>query len=332
MIWYNKQEIAYRYFFPYHREERRGGLAMTNMRDFFITMTNIGTERSENMAKITLPLMEVNENTLKKWIPERKRHSHKGDYGKILILGGAVGYTGAPALAARAAARSGAGLIFVGVPQSIYTVVASKLDEPMVFPLPDEDGKLSVGAIGEILSRLSACDACLIGCGLGKSEGTYEVVKAVLENAQCPVVLDADGINVMQGHIDILRKAKDLILTPHDGEFMRMGELTENRLHSVKKLHRQTQATVLLKGCRTLICGIEGCFINRCGNPGMARGGSGDALAGIIVSLLGQGLSATKAAALGAYLHGQAGDLCAKMYSERTMLPSDMIEALRHIF
>lgn len=284
------------------------------------------------MAKMTLPLMQVTEQTARKWLPERRRHSHKGDYGKILILGGAVGYTGAPALAAKAAARSGAGLIFVGVPQSIYEIVASKLDEPMVFPLPDEDGKLSENAMTEILQRLSLCDACLIGCGLGKSEGTYRVVKAVLENARCPVVLDADGINVMQGHIDVLRKAKDLIVTPHDGEFARLGELTENRLRSVKELRKLTGATVLLKGYRTLICGKEGCFINRCGNPGMARGGSGDALAGIIVSLLGQGLSATKAAALGAYLHGQAGDLCARMYSEQTMLPSDMIEALRHIF
>lgn len=284
------------------------------------------------MAKMTLPLMQVTEQTARKWLPERRRHSHKGDYGKILILGGAVGYTGAPALAAKAAARSGAGLIFVGVPQSIYEIVASKLDEPMVFPLPDEDGKLSENAMTEILQRLSLCDACLIGCGLGKSEGTYRVVKAVLENARCPVVLDADGINVMQGHIDVLRKAKDLIVTPHDGEFARLSELTENRLRSVKELRKLTGATVLLKGYRTLICGKEGCFINRCGNPGMARGGSGDALAGIIVSLLGQGLSATKAAALGAYLHGQAGDLCARMYSEQTMLPSDMIEALRHIF
>ena len=276
--------------------------------------------------------MEVSRNTVKKWLPERKRRSHKGDYGKILILGGAVGYTGAPILAAQAAARSGSGLIFVGVPQSIYPIVASKLTEPMVFPLPDADGKLSGDAIDEILGRLSACDACLIGCGLGKSTGTFEVVKTVLENAQCPVVLDADGINVMQGHIDVLRRAEDLILTPHDGEFMRLGELTETRLQSVKKLHEATGATVLLKGYRTLVCGREGCFINRCGNPGMARGGSGDALAGMIVSLLGQGLSATKAAALGAYLHGQAGDLCARMYSERTMLPSDMIDALRHIF
>ncbi len=284
------------------------------------------------MAKITIPLLEVDRNLQHKWLKKRENHTHKGNYGKILLICGAVGYTGAPALAAMAAARSGAGLIFVGVPQSVYPIVASKLNEPMVFPLPQADGKLSKEAIPEILERLSACDACLIGCGSGKSEGTFEVVKAVLENANCPVVLDADGINVMQGHIDILRSAKELILTPHDGEFLRLGgELSGSRLADVKRLREQTGATVLLKGYRTLICGKEGCFINRCGNPGMARGGSGDVLSGIIVSLLGQGLSATKAAALGAYLHGRAGDLCAETIGEYAMLPTDLIEALRYI-
>ncbi|MBE6985758.1 MAG: NAD(P)H-hydrate dehydratase [Ruminococcaceae bacterium] len=284
------------------------------------------------MAKIALPLLEIRKETVKKWLPKRKNHTHKGDYGKILLLCGSVGFTGAAALAAMGAARSGAGLIFVGVPQSVYPIVAGKLTEPMVFPLPDQDGKLSQEAIAEILERLAACDACLIGCGLGKSEGTYQVTKAVLEHADCPVVLDADGINVMQGHIDVLRRAKNLILTPHDGEFLRLGgEFGCNRLAAVQKLHCATGATVLLKGYRTLICGKEGCFINRCGNPGMARGGSGDVLAGIITSLLGQGLSATKAAALGAYLHGQAGDVCAELLGEHAMLPTDMIEALRYI-
>ncbi len=285
------------------------------------------------MAKIIVPLIEINRNTLRRWLPKRKQNTHKGDYGKILLLCGSVGYTGAAELATKAAARTGAGLIFLGVPQSIYPIMAGKLTEPMVFPLPDEDGRLSVQSIPEIIQRLSACDACLIGCGLGKSEGTYAVVRAVLENAQCPVVLDADGINVLQGHIDVLRSAAcPIVLTPHDGEFLRLGgDLSVGRMTAVKQLHRQTAATVLLKGYRTLVYGNEGCFINRCGNPGMATGGSGDVLAGIIVSLLGQGLSATRAAALGAYLHGKAGDLCKARSNEYSLLPSDMIEALRDI-
>ena len=176
------------------------------------------------MTTVKLPLLKLNREIQQRWLPKREKESHKGDYGKILLLCGSVGYTGAAALAAKAAARTGAGLIFVGTPQSVYPIVAGKLTEPMVFPLPDEDGKLSAQAIPMILERLAKCDACLIGCGLGKSEGICEIVKAVLENAQCPVLLDADGINVLQGHIDVLRSAAcPIVLTPHDGEFVRLG-------------------------------------------------------------------------------------------------------------
>lgn len=282
------------------------------------------------MASVSVPLLEIHHEDIRKWLPRRKADTHKGDYGKILLLCGAEGYTGAPAMAAEAAARTGAGLIFVGVPESIYPIVAGKLTEPVVFPLPDENGMLSEAAIPEILRRLEKCDACLAGCGMGKSEGTTQVVRALLENAHCPLVLDADGINVLEAHIDLLRSAASpVIITPHEGEFLRLGgDLKDGRLAAAKKMHRETGATVLLKGHRTLICGKEACYINRCGNPGMATGGSGDVLAGIIVSLLGQGLSPVRAAALGAYIHGKAGDLCRDLYGEYSMLPTDMIEAL----
>ncbi len=277
------------------------------------------------MAKV---LLQLNQNAVRHWLPRRAREGHKGDFGKILLLCGSVGFTGAAELAAKAAVRSGAGLVFVGVPQSVYPIVAVKLTEPMVFPLPDENGMFSKDAIPEILRRLSRCDACLIGCGMGQSEGTFAVVKAVLENASCPVVLDADGINVLRGHIDVLRGAAcPVVLTPHEGEFLRLGGDVSDRLHGARKLHHEIGATIVLKGHRTLICG-ERCFVNCCGNPGMATGGSGDVLAGIIVSLLGQGLSANHAGALGAWLHGMAGDLCAQEIGEYGMLPSDIIEAL----
>lgn len=280
--------------------------------------------------KISIPLKTVDRAALRRWLPPRPKTAHKGDFGKILLLCGAVGYTGAPVLAARAAVRTGAGLVFVGVPQSVYPIVAGKLTEPMVFPLPDRDGMLSEAAIPAILERLKTCDACLIGCGLGRSAGTFAVVKAVLENARCPLVVDADGINVLAGHIDVLRGAAcPVILTPHDGEFRRLGgDLTVSRPSAALRLHRETGATVLLKGHRTVICGAEGCYVNRCGNPGMATGGSGDVLAGVIVSLLGQGLSPTHAAAVGAWLHGTAGDFCARCIGECGMLPSDIIDVL----
>lgn len=283
--------------------------------------------------KITLPLLQVNQATLKRWLPKRRENTHKGDYGKILLLCGSVGFTGAAELAAKAAARCGSGLIYVGVPESVYPIVAGKLTEPMVFPLAAKDGKFSADACDEILQRLQKCDACLIGCGMGKSDDTFEIVKSVLMNATCPVVLDADGINVLQGHIDVLCNAAcPVILTPHDGEFLRLGgDLSQNRFTAARELQRKTNTTVLLKGHRTIVCGKEGCFINRCGNAGMATGGSGDVLAGIIVSLLGQGLSPAKAAALGAYIHGKSGDYCAKKFGEYSLLPSDMIEALHTV-
>ena len=155
-------------------------------------------------------------------------------------------------------------------------------------------------------------------------------MQAVLEHAACPVVLDADGINVLDGHIDLLRGAAcPVILTPHEGEFLRLGGgLDGGRASGAVDLYRRTGATVLLKGHRTLICGDGGLYRNRCGNPGMATGGSGDVLAGIVVSLLGQGLNPTQAAAAAAWLHGTAGDLCAREIGQYGMLPTDLIKRL----
>ena len=280
------------------------------------------------MKQVKLPLLQVNASHISRWIPKRAPHSHKGDYGRVLLLCGAEGYTGAPVLAARAAARTGAGLIYLGVPRAVYPIVAGNLTEPVVFPLPDRNGMLCEEAIPEILRRLEGMDACLIGCGLGQCGGVRAVVRQVLTRATCPVILDADGINVLSGHMNIVRDAVcPVILTPHEGEFLRIGGDLTSRLEGVKKLSSELGATVLLKGHETLICG-RGCYKNTSGNPGMATGGSGDVLAGIVLALLGQGLPPTKAAALGAWIHGTAGDLCAISYGQMGMLPSDLVEML----
>lgn len=263
-------------------------------------------------------------------LPDRDPWAHKGRFGKLLLLCGSRGFTGAAALAARAALRAGAGLAFLGVPESIYAIEAVKLDEPIVFPLPDADGKLSEDAVPEILNRLPGMDAVLIGPGLGQSEGVLAVVSTVLGNFCGPVVVDADGINVLSAHTDLLRgRAHPTILTPHDVEFARLGGLiTEDRAASAAALARDLKCTVLLKGHETVITDGSRCFINHTGNPGMAVGGSGDVLAGIIVSLLGQGITPLEAAACGAWLHGAAGDQCANERGQYGMLPSDMVEAL----
>ncbi len=263
-------------------------------------------------------------------LPDRDPWGHKGCFGKILLLCGSRGFTGAAYLAAMGALRSGAGLVFLGVPESIYAIEAVKLNEPVVLPLPDRDGKLSREAIPEILRRLPNMDAVLIGPGLGQSADTLEVVKAVLQNAACPVVLDADGINVIAAHKDILRgRMYPTILTPHDGEFARIGGVPgRDRMAAAGCLAHDLGCIVLLKGHETCIADGERCYLNQTGNPGMAVGGSGDLLAGIIVSLLGQHLAPLEAAAVAAWLHGAAGDICAGELGQYGMLPGDMLKVL----
>lgn len=277
-----------------------------------------------------MEIRELNHESVLSLLPDRDPWGHKGTFGKVLLLCGSRGFTGAAYLAAMGALRIGAGLVFLGVPESIYAIEAVKLNEPVVFPLPDREGKLSQEAIPEIMARLPQMDGVLIGCGLGQSEGTLAVVKAVLEYAACPVVVDADGINVLSRHKDILRgRAYPTILTPHDGEFARIGEcLTEDRMASAVALANDLNAIVLLKGHRTCITDGRRGYVNLTGNPGMAVGGSGDVLAGMIVSLAGQGLAPLEAAACGAWLHGAAGDICAGELGQYAMLPTDILKAL----
>lgn len=272
----------------------------------------------------------LNHSEVLKRLPDRDPWGHKGSFGKILLLCGSRGFTGAAYLAAMGALRSGAGLTFLGVPESVYAIEAVKLNEPVVFPLPDADGKLSQDAIPEILDRLPNMDAVLIGCGLGQSEGTDAVLKAVLQNAECSVVVDADGINLLSRHKDLVRGRKaPTILTPHDGEFIRLGgDIGEDRMASAKALAQDLGGVMLLKGHETCITDGAAAYLNRTGNPGMAVGGSGDVLAGIIVSLLGQGIEPLEAAAMGAWLHGAAGDLCEQELGQYGMLPTDMLRTL----
>lgn len=263
-------------------------------------------------------------------LPDRSPWSHKGNYGKILLLCGSQGFTGAAYLAAMGALRTGAGLVFLGVPESIYAIEAVKLNEAIVFPLPEDSGKLSVAALPQILDRLSRMDAVLIGCGLGQSPEVEKVVCSVLEQAQCPVVVDADGINVLSWHMDILRGRKyPTVLTPHDGEFCRLGGiLSQDRMDCAAEYARAWNSIVVLKGHVSCITdGITG-YRNHTGNPGMAVGGSGDLLAGMTVSLLGQGIPPLEAAACAAWLHGAAGDLCAEELGQYAMLPTDMLGTL----
>lgn len=275
-------------------------------------------------------IRRLNHELVLSLLPDRNPWGHKGNFGKLLLLCGSRGYTGAAFFASMGALRAGAGLVFLGVPESIYGIEAVKLNEPVIFPLPDAGGRLSADAVPEILTRLPQMDAVLVGPGLGQSEGTLAVVRAVLEKAECPVVVDADGINVLSAHRDLLRGRKlPTILTPHDGEFARLGGVIgEDRMAAAAALAEELGCVVLLKGHETCITdGTDG-YLNPTGNPGMAVGGSGDVLAGVITALLGAGLSPLEAAACGAWLHGAAGDRCAAELGQYGMLPTDMLSAL----
>ena len=274
--------------------------------------------------------MELNHERVLSILPDRDPAAHKGDFGRILLLCGSRGYTGAAYLAAMGALRSGAGLVFLGVPECIYQIEAIKLNEAIVFPLPDKGGKLSHRAIPEILERLPKMDAVLIGPGLGQSEEVLAVVDMVLKTAQCPVVLDADGINVIAAHKDILRgRTAPTILTPHAGEFARLGGNADgDRQSAAEEMAKDLGCILLLKGRGTVITDGSTTYINPTGNPGMAVGGSGDVLSGIITALLGQGIAPLEAAACGAWLHGAAGDICAGELGQYGMLPTDMVAVL----
>ena len=263
-------------------------------------------------------------------LPDRDPDGHKGTFGKILLICGSRGYTGAAALAAMGALRSGAGLVYLAVPESIYTIEATKLTEPVILPMADRGGMLSADADQTLLPLIAKMDAILIGPGIGIGEGTRSILQIVLREAKCPVVVDADGITLLAAHKDILRgRSCPVIVTPHDGEFIRMaGSLDPDRVTAAMSLAREEGITVLLKGKGTLVTDGITCYRNPTGNPGMAVGGSGDLLAGILTAFLGQRIEPLEAAACAAWVHGAAGDLCAQELGQYAMLPSDMLTKL----
>ena len=262
-------------------------------------------------------------------LPVRRRESHKGDYGRVLLLCGSEGLTGAARLAAKGALRTGSGLVYLGVPEKIYPIIAAGAGSEIVFPLPcDEEGRLCMASLPAITARLENMDAVLLGPGLGRSEELTRLVQAVLLRCRAPLVLDADGINAVAGHIDVLRGcACPVVLTPHDGEFLRLGgdPKADDRTREAMRLASRSHAVVLLKGSRTVITDGLNTYVNHTGNPGLGTGGSGDVLAGMIVSLLGQHIMPLEAAAAAAWLHGAAADLAARELGEYGMVPEDLL-------
>ena len=267
------------------------------------------------------------------FLPKRRPNTHKGDYGRLLIIGGSVGYTGAPTLCARAAVRSGAGLVYLGVPEDIYAITAVKNDEAMPFPLACADGRLSHAALDVVLERLAACDVCVIGPGLGRSDALTKLVQRVALESKIPVVADADALFALAQGVSVLDRAHaPVILTPHEGEFRRLsGACTGDRAAEASEFAAEHGCTVVRKGPETVCAFPDGDTVRmRVGNPGMAKGGSGDVLAGIIGAFVCQ-LPLKNAVRTAVWVHGAAGDRCAERFGEYAMTPSDLIEALPEV-
>ena len=279
----------------------------------------------------------------KEWVasrlPRREADSHKGTYGTLLTVCGSYGMAGAALLCARGALRSGVGLLRAAVPQSLYPLLLDAIPEAVFSPVSDQEGCFSADATAALSRMLTTADGVVVGCGMGRGEGQTAVVRAILRHSAVPVVLDADGINAVSLHILVEEAGSaPLILTPHPGEMARLMGLTTQQVQAdrtgvAQRLAQQVNGVVVLKGHRTIIASPDGKTAeNPTGNPGMATGGSGDVLAGIIGSLVAQGMTPYDAAVCGVYLHGAAGDAAAKRYSQRGMLPSDMIEELGSLF
>ncbi len=268
-------------------------------------------------------------------LPARKLDGHKGDFGKLLVLGGSVGYTGAPYLAASAAEHSGCGLVYLGVPESIWTVEAAKCAGAMPFPLPEVDGRLCPASLDAMQDKVKGCDVIALGPGLGRGKETEKFVHALLWQARQPMVLDADGLNALQGCPERLddRRGCVTVITPHDGEFARLSGRTLEELASRSRADYACEfaekygCCVVLKGHRTLIALPDGTlYRNTTGCSALSKGGSGDVLTGLIASLLCQGASARDAAALGVWLHGRAGELLEEEMTAYCASPLALIE------
>lgn len=299
-----------------------------------------------HVADISIPAALLTDNQAKRYLitrqlvsgnwPHRKGGEHKGSFGRVLLIAGSRGMSGAAVLAAQAAARSGAGLVTLGVPSGIHDIVEAKLTEVMTFPLPETNsGALDRTALDIITERAANTGVIALGPGLGGAGDTKTLIRELLLRIDKPCVLDADGLNAMAGRTELFRLVKpDLVLTPHPGEMARLcGLSTEkvqsSRLEIAAKKAVEWHSVVVLKGAGTVIAEPDGSiYINNTGNPGMASGGTGDVLTGMIAGLLAQRMPAGAAAAAAVYLHGRAGDSAAQQKGMAGMLATDLLEHL----
>ncbi len=306
-----------------------------------IKIVDIGIPSTPEEKRIKSELLTSSD--ISKDLFYRKPSSHKGSFGHLLVIAGSEGMTGAASLSALAALRMGAGLVTLGIPESLNPILEIKLTEPMTLPLPETKEKtLSYRAFEKIKKFSQKCKAIALGPGISGHKESKELVSMIIKRLNIPLVLDADGINALSGQVSLLSKYKaPLIITPHPGEMSRLlkislEEVQKDRIKSATTLAKKAGAIAVLKGARTIIADKEGnSWVNSTGNPGMASAGVGDVLTGIIGGLLAQGISPLEAAKAGVYLHGYAADLAIQKKEEMSLIASDILahlpEAIRRI-
>lgn len=304
-----------------------------------LVMVGIGISK-EIVDSASSDVSIIEDSKVKKAIPSIKKSAHKGSRGTALLVCGSYGMAGAAILSAKAALRSGAGLVKLALPNNVYPIAASALLEAVYLPCKSSvDGAISPDEFELILSNAAKSNAVLLGCGCGNTKELYELTEQLICNITTPVVIDADGINTISNDISILMKSKaPIVLTPHPAEMARLLNVdTEyvqtHRFELARAFAQKFAVTLVLKGSNTVIALKDGSlFVCMHGNPGMATGGSGDVLAGVIVSLIAQGLPPELAAVCGVNIHSAAGDIAANNMSMHSMLPSDIIDSLPQLF
>ncbi len=305
-----------------------------------IYVVDIGIPEA-SIATIDDPVLMLTPEHCADLLVPRLSDTHKGTYGRVLVVAGAAGTTGAAVLSALGALRGGAGLVTVATPNSVYPIIAGQITEALVRPLTcaAEGEGLGLDAVDEVLELVGSTDVLAIGPGVGTNPETAEAVRRIISQAGVPTVIDADGLNALVGNLEQVSEAEDpRILTPHPGEMARLlgcstDDVQSDRLASARRLAVETDALVVLKGHRTVLAQPVGPLVlNPTGNPGMATGGSGDVLTGLIAAFLAQRLEPEAAAELGVFAHGAAGDMAADELGEVALIAGDLVDFLPDVF
>jgi NAD(P)H-hydrate epimerase len=278
----------------------------------------------------------VDSTVVQRFLPWRAPNLHKGAFGRILIIAGSTGMTGAAAMSATSALRAGAGLVYLAIPEHLNPILETKCTEAITVPLPHtSDGSMAIGAYGALMERIEGVDVVAIGPGMGQNRETQKLVRKVVKDAPVPLLIDADGINALIGSLSILKKrSMPTIVTPHPGEMERLidegaAEIESNKIEVAQRYAAKWGVILILKGAPTVIAEPDGSFwLNGHVNSGLATAGSGDVLSGLIIGFLGQRTTALAAAVSGVHIHGLCGEVLLEEVGEHAMIAGDLINAI----